>query len=272
MKKSNQKSHIWDGINIAFVIATTITTCIFAALFILCFIVPIDSQANSFILGMCGVFASLASAFFIAFIVRYRDMKEKCQQEEKALAVMRPFLTEICTVINGFLPQINAFMTINDDDTVSYPPERVYYTDINAQEGNRNFVDFNAIFQNAGTRLSDAIEKAIKSPVIFQCNKTVANLLTNMQLNGFTNNLYEIQGTRSVFDQSSTVYMDIKKAYLEFVDIYAELVKLADYGIDPKLRVLTNVEKTEYIKEIQTIAPQLPTEKGTVYLGCKRIQ
>lgn len=272
MKKSKQKSYIWDGINIAFVIATIITTGIFAALFILCFAIPIGSQANSFILGMCGVFASLASAFFIAFIVRYRDMKEKCQQEEKALEVMRPFLTEICTVINGFLPQVNAFMTINDDDTVSYPQERVYYTDTNAQAGNRDFIDFNIVFQGAETRLSNAIEKALKSPMIFQCNKSVADLLTSIQLNGFTHNLYEIQGTRSVFSPSSTSYMGINTAHLEFVDIYAKLVELADYGISPKLRILSDIEKTEYIKEIQTILPQLPTDKGTVYLGCKRIR
>ena len=32
------------------------------------------------------------------------------------------------------------------------------------------------------------------------------------------------------------------------MEVYAELVKLADYGIDPKLRVLTNVEKNRIHK------------------------
>ena len=272
MRRNKQQSYIWDGINRAFAIAAAITTGVFTVLFVLCFAIPITCQTNSFILGMCGVFASLASAFFIAFIVRYRDMKEKYQQEEKALRVMRPFLTEICTVINGFLPQVNAFVTINGDDTVSYPQERVYYTDTNAQAGNRDFIDFNIVFKSAETRLSNAIEKALRSPMIFQCNKSVADLLTGIQLNGFTHDLYEIQGTRSVFSPSSTSYMGINTAYFEFVDLYAKLVELADYGIAPKLCALSDIEKEDYIKEIQNILPQLPTDKGTVYLGCKRIR
>ena len=37
--------------------------------------------------------------------------------------------------------------------------------------------------------------------------------------------------------------MGVNTAHLEFVDIYAKLVELADYGMSPKLCILSDIEK-----------------------------
>lgn len=221
---------------------------------------------------MCGVFASLASAFFIAFFVRYFDLKRKSLQESKALNIITPNLIEIYTVINGFLPQIKAFVTINEDDTIIYPKERVYYTDDSLKVDNRDFIDFGSIFFCSKSSLDAKLEKSLKSPMIYQCNESVVDLLTRIQLNGFTRNLFEIQGAHRAFDPSTTTYMSLYNNFQELWELYEELAILVQKKTKEHLRKLNDEEIKIYIKEIETILPQLPTDKGTVYLGNKRIR
>ena len=57
---------IWDGMNIFLAVATAVTTLIFIILFVICFGEDLGTPKHGFFLGMCGVFARLASAFFIA--------------------------------------------------------------------------------------------------------------------------------------------------------------------------------------------------------------
>ena len=272
MDDNKYNSNVWDGINIFFGIATLITSIAFIALFVMCFIVPVDKEIYGTIIGMCGVFASLASAFFIAVFVRYFDLKRKSQQESKALNIITPNLIEIYTVINGFLPQIKAFVTINEDDTIIYPKERVYYTDDSLKTENRDFIDFGSVFFCSESNLDAKLEKSLKSPMILQCNESVVDLLTRIQLNGFTRNLFEIQGALSVFDPSTTTYMSLYKNFKELWELYEELAKLVQKKTNEHLRKLNNEEREIYIKEIEAVLPQLPTDKGTVYLGNKRIR
>lgn len=62
---------VWDKMNISLAIATAVTTIIFIVLFILCFVEKLGEDCHSMILGMCGVFASLASAFAIAWVGKW---------------------------------------------------------------------------------------------------------------------------------------------------------------------------------------------------------
>lgn len=272
MDDNKCNSNVWDDINIFLGIATLITSIAFIALFVMCFIVPADKEIYGTIIGMCGVFASLASAFFIAVFVRYFDLKRKSQQESKALNIITPNLIEIYTVINGFLPQIKAFVTINEDDTIIYPKERVYYTDDSLKTENRDFIDFGSVFFCSESNLDEKLEKSLKSPMILQCNESVVDLLTRIQLNGFTRNLFEIQGAISVFDPSTTTYMSLHNNFKELWELYEKLAKLVQKKTNEHLRVLNDDEREIYIKEIEAILPQLPTDKGTVYLGNKRIR
>lgn len=68
---------LWDGMNIFLSVATLLTTIIFTILLVLSFVKKIGSSEQSFIIGLCGVFASLASAFFIAWIMRIYDLIKK---------------------------------------------------------------------------------------------------------------------------------------------------------------------------------------------------
>ncbi|MBR5496663.1 MAG: hypothetical protein IKV76_01625 [Clostridia bacterium] len=272
MDDNKYNSNVWDGINIFFGIATFITSIVFIALFVMCFIVPVNKDIYGTIIGMCGVFASLASAFFIAVFVRYFDLKRKSRQESKALNIITPNLIEIYTVINGFLPQIKAFVTINEDDTIIYPKERVYYTDDSLETGNRNYIDFASVFFCSKSNLDAKLEKNLKAPMIFQCNESVVDLLTRIQLNGFTHNLFEIQGALSVFDPSTTTYISLHDNFKELWELYEELAKLVQKKTNEHLRKLNDDERDIYIKEIEAILPQLPTDKGSVFLGNKRIR
>ena len=95
MNKNQKKKFtvtVWDGMNKFLASATAITMIVFIILFVLCFTETIGTDKHGFILGMCGVFASLASAFFIAWIMRVYDIKRKKDQEEKALMLLQPNL------------------------------------------------------------------------------------------------------------------------------------------------------------------------------------
>ena len=263
---------IWDWLNIVLTVATSLTSIIFIILFILCFATPVTDESYGMIIGMCGVFASLASAFFIAVFIRLHDMNKKSQQELKALRILTPYFRDVYTIINGFYPQIKAFASIKDNDMINYPQERVYYTDKDKGNGNRDFIDFNKEFCNAESKLSLALEECLKSPMIFQCNEAILNLLSELKLNGFTRNLFEVQAAPNIFSPTNTVYMSIYKNYLEFSTLYNDLLILLNEESRDNLCKLNDQEKELYIKEIDNILPQLPTDKGVIYLGSKRIK
>lgn len=63
-QKKNFTITVWDGMNKFLAAATAVTTIIFTILFIFCFTEDVSTSKHGFVLGMCGVFASLASAFF----------------------------------------------------------------------------------------------------------------------------------------------------------------------------------------------------------------
>ena len=63
-KSSNKFSvNVWDKMNVFLFISTIITTSAFLISFGACFLIKIGTDCHGMILGMCGVFASLASAF-----------------------------------------------------------------------------------------------------------------------------------------------------------------------------------------------------------------
>lgn len=271
MRKNKFTLNVWDRLNKVLTVVTLLTAIIFIVLFILCFTTPVSNKSYSLIIGMCGVFASLASAFFIAVFIRIHDMDKKRQQELKALSILTPSFREIYTIINGFFPQIKTFVTIKDNDMIDYSQEKVYYTDEDNDNGNRSFIDFNKEFCYAKSKLDLALEECLKSPMIFQCNESILNLLTEIKLNGFTRNLHEVQAAPSIFNYTNTAYMSIYKNYLEFSDLYDELSNLLNENPNINLRELNDTEKELYIKEIDNILPQLPTTKGVIYMGGKRI-
>ena len=90
---------VWDKMNTSLAFATAITTIIFIVLFIFCFVDKLGEDCHSMFLGMCGVFASLASAFAIAWVMRFYDLIKKRAQELKALELARPYLTSILSCV-----------------------------------------------------------------------------------------------------------------------------------------------------------------------------
>lgn len=264
---------IWDGMNIFLAIATAITTIIFIILFVLCFMEDIGTPKHGFILGMCGVFASLASAFFIAWVMRVYDIKHKKDQEQKALTILRPYLKKTFSTIELFFPQLKSFVTINDDDTIQYPNETVYYIESNGGNASRSFVDLKEEFKMAYSNLSKDLQDCLNSPILFQCNEGIAVLLTKLKLNGLTRNLFEIYkaSTNSFF--SNTAFGSLHKNYNEFIELYEILAIISDSKPTGQLKELSGDAKEQYILEIKNIKQQITSKhNGRIYKGRDRIQ
>lgn len=170
--------NIWDKMN-CFLFATTIAfVIVFLALFIACFIKRIPDDCHNTVLGMCGIFASLSSAFFIAWYVRFYELKAQRAKEQKALELIYPYLLNIFTTINEFLPHLKYFTKINDDDTIIYPKETVYFKDLGTDSKNRFFVNLDVEFKNTHSILDVNLDECLGLPIIFQCNEKIIKLLT----------------------------------------------------------------------------------------------
>lgn len=264
---------IWDKMNIFLAIATAVTTITFIMLFIFCFTETVGTPKHGFILGMCGVFASLASAFFIAWIMRLYDLLHKEAQEKKALVLLQPYLAKILATINDFFPQLRSFAIINADNTIQYPNNIIYYMDPGIEQPNRSFVDLNEEFREAYSKLERDLCDCLSSPVLFQCNEEVLTLLTKIKLNGLTRNLLEIYKASSDSFFSNTSFGLLYKNYYDFIDLYEGLGFISDARLVGQLKELDSKEKMQYILEIEAIRPQLtPKRKGRIYKGYDRIQ
>ena len=102
MKTNNYISPIWDKLNISLTIVTVITTAIFLAFFTLSLVYYGNDPSHGFVLGMCGVFASLASAFFIAVFMRIFDIHKQRQRQSHALKILQPLFLEILQPLISF--------------------------------------------------------------------------------------------------------------------------------------------------------------------------
>lgn len=264
---------VWDGMNKFLAAATAVTTIIFIILFILCFTEDVGTEKHGFILGMCGVFASLASAFFIAWIMRVYDIKHKKDQEEKALTILQPYLRKTFSTINLFFPQLKSFATINDDDTIQYPNETVYYTDPGEGYANRSFINLSEAFRESYSDLARDLQDCLNAPILFQCNEEIAVLLTKLKLNGLTQNLFEVYKASGNSFFSNTAFGSLRKNYNEFVELYETLAILAESKPIGQLEVLSEDAKKQYILEIENIRQQITsTHRGRIYKGRDRIQ
>ena len=262
---------IWDWMNIFLLAITIITTIVFIILFVMSFAYKMDHPYHAFILGMCGVFASLASAFFIAVFMRVFEICNQRKKQKNALKLLQPLFVEVYIAIGHFYPQIKTFATIKADDTIQYSKETIYYTNTLRQEGNREFVNFDLEFSKAKYRVDKALDACLNSPLIFQCPDSVISLLTNLKLNGLTRNLLEVQ-TVEVDQLPVTAFMGIYKNYIEFDNYYTAISELSEREMVNSLRQLNDEEKEEYIRTIETILPQLPSHDGSIYKGSMRIQ
>lgn len=264
---------VWDGMNKFLAVATAVTTIFFIILFILCFTEDVGTEKHGFILGMCGVFASLASAFFIAWIMRVYDIKRKKYQEEKALTILQPYLQKTLSTINLFFPQLKSFATISDDDTIQYPNETVYYTDPGEGYANRSFINLSEAFRKAYSDLARDLQDCLNAPILFQCNEEIAVLLTKLKLNGLTQNLFEVYKASGDSFFSNTAFGSLHKNYNEFVELYETLAILAESKPIGQLEALSEDAKKQYILEIENIKQQITsTHRGRIYKGRDRIQ
>lgn len=272
-KRKKYSINVWDGMNIFLILATLLATVIFIVLFVFCFIETTGTSKHGFILGMCGVFASLASAFFIAWVMRLYDLLHKKAQEEKALMLLQPYLAKIIATINDFFPQLRSFAIIKADDTIQYSNDVVYYTDPGIEHPNRSFVDLNDEFREAHSKLEQDLCDFLNSPVLFQCNEEVITLLTKIKLNGLTRNLFEIYKASNNSFFRNTSFCSLYKNYYEFNDLCKDLEVISDARLVGQLKELDSNEKAQYILEIKTIRPQLTSKhKGRIYKGYDRIQ
>ena len=264
---------VWDGMNIFLALVTLLTTLIFVVLFVFCFIETTGSPKHGFLLGMCGVFASLSSAFYIAWIMRVYDIKRKKVQEEKALTILQPYLQKTFSTIDLFFPQLKSFATINDDDTIQFPNETVYYTDPGEGCANRSFINLSEAFREAYSNLERDLQDCLNAPILFQCNEEIAVLLTKLKLNGLTQNLFEIYKASKDSFFSNTAFGSLRKNYNEFVELYEILAILAERKPKGQLEELSEDAKKQYILDIENIKRQITsTHRGRIYKGCDRIQ
>lgn len=264
---------VWDKLNIGLLIATLITSLIFIVLFILCFEIEQSNLLHSFILGMCGVFASLASAFFIAFYTRMYELKEKKELEQKALIVLQPYFLNIYSKIHSFYPHLKSFALITPQDKISYSQDVIYYTNPNDGESNRSFIYLNDAFKYAHSDLEKSVNECLSMPILLQCNERVITLLTELKLNKLTNNLLEIYKDREIIYDQQIAYFGLYKNYLEFSKYYDFLAEITNSRVADKLIKLSIEEQEKYISEIVTIKKQCIKEHpGRIYKGNKRIQ
>lgn len=264
---------LWDSMNVFLFIATTVTTVIFIILFVCSLTMQMGSPEQSFSLGLCGVFASLASAFFIAWIMRVYDLNQRKKQEFKALTLLSPYLQKTLSTINSFFPQLKSFVTINSDDTIQYPHEIVYYTDPSKDNGNLSFIDFNLAFKETKRQLDADLQDCLSAPILFQCNEKIINLLTSLKLNGLTQNLFEVYKSSSDSFFTDVAFMDIHKNYNEFITLYELLAKVAQQTPIDTFNELSEKEKQIYIQDINNAQNYIPLKyKGPIYRGNIRIR
>ena len=190
MKRQEFKTKIWDGITI-FLFVLTILCSIISIIMLLSICNYNDSQ-DSMRQTNYSLFYSLACTFFIAWIMRFYELKKKVDQESVAFISMTPVLNDLICEINCFFPQLKIFATINDNDTIDFPQEIVYYKDIAGTEDNRSFINFLEIFKNEKKSLDQKIKKCFETPMLYQCNVEIINLLTKLYLNGLTLNLFDV--------------------------------------------------------------------------------
>lgn len=266
-------ANTWDKMNVFLFVSTLITTIAFLILLVACFLMKVGTDSHGMVLGLCGVFASLASAFFVAWIVRFYDSKKKKEQELKALELISPYLTTIFCTIDNFFPYIKCFAKIHTDDRIEYPKKVIYFTDSSVSEENRSFVELNTIFRTSFSKLNDDLNECFNTPVIYQCNEEIIKLLTGLKLNELTYNLLEIYKASSNPFFADTAFMNLYKNYCEFANCYEMLSKLVTIHPKGKLVELDDTAKANYIKEIENIKSQIPIDhKGEIYKGRIRIQ
>ena len=272
-QKKNFTITVWDGMNKFLAAATAVTTIIFTILFIFCFTEDVSTSKHGFVLGMCGVFASLASAFFIAWIMRVYDISHKKAQEEKALTILQPYLRKTLSTINLFFPQLKSFATINDNDTIQYPNGTVYYTDPSEGYPNRSFINLNEAFRGAYSELERDLQDCLNAPILFQCNEEIAVLLMKLKLNGLTQNLLEIYKSSSDSFFTNTAFGALHENYIEFVELYETLAIIVESKPTGQLEELSDDAKQQYILEIENIQRQITLKhRGRIYKGRDRIQ
>ena len=267
--KIKYTTNVRDNTNVFFMIATLISTVAFVVFLFLSFI--LKDNAQTLILGLCGVFASFSSAFFIAVFIRVLDMRKKQQAEIKAFEIIKTNIRDIFAQMSSFLPQIKCFVKINNDDTVDYPQGTIYFTNIDGTIDNRDFIDFNTVFKSVKFNLDNILDKCFSLPILFQCNENVITLISKIKANQFTFKLCEIYKARTYL--LNTTFANIHNEFNEIIELYNELSILVEMKTNDNLRELTEEERTVYKKEIENIVPQIPSiTKGTIYMGNKRIQ
>ena len=102
-------ANTWDKMNIYLFVSTLITTITFLILFGACFLIKLGTDKHGMVLGLCGVFASLASAFLLLGSYVFLISRKKKEQELKALELISPYLTTIFCTIDNFFPYIKCF-------------------------------------------------------------------------------------------------------------------------------------------------------------------
>lgn len=266
MRKRNGK--IWDKTNITLGILSCVFIIGFILLLIASIVVKGEKDNYSLLIGICGIFASLASAVFIAVAMRMIDMSKIEKLNDKAQKTLMPYFIEIYTEIERILPEIMAFVIIKEDDTICYPSEKIYYKDMNCNIENRTFMEFDQEFRDFKKIHDSKLGKCLDSPLLLQCNNEIIELLTKIKINGFTFCLYEASTAKIVGGSICGIY----EKYLEFIDLYYQLSKVVNKSTSKRLVLLSNEEKTDYIKEINYMISKLPPHSGNIYRGAVRIK
>lgn len=263
-----RRKNIWDKTNITLCVLACIFTIGFIALLIASIVAKTEKDNYSFLIGLCGIVASLASAVFIAVAMRIIDMSKLEKLSEKAQKTLMPYFTEIYTTMDHILPEIMAFAEIKEDDTICYPSEKIYYKDINCNIENRTFIELEQEFRDIKKELDIKLGKCLDSPLLLQCDNEIIELLTRIKINGFAFCLYEASSMKML---GGSVY-GIYEKYIEFIDLYTKLGAVVNKYNNRKLVLLDEEEKEKYIQEINCIIPQLPPHNGTIYRGAVRIK
>ncbi|MBR2277634.1 MAG: hypothetical protein IJ872_00320 [Eubacterium sp.] len=265
--------NIWDKTNWFLFVTTIALVMLFLALFIACFIKRIPNDCHNTILGMCGIFASLSSAFFIAWYVRFYELKSQRAKEQKALELIYPYLLDIFLTINEFLPHLKYFTKINDDDTIIYSKETIYFKDSDMDSKNCFFVNLDMEFKNTYSILDINLEECLSLPIIYQCNEKIIKLLTEIKTNGLTSQLVQIFEASSKSEFVKTSFCGLKSNYNKFIRYYNELAVIVNGKQKGELVELTSEERSDYLKEIEKIKQMISSaHEGKIYFNGNQIQ
>ena len=138
----------------------------------------------------------------------------------------------------------------NGNGNFVVPRGQIFYTDTKI-EGHRDFINFSEQFLGAKQKLDKQIEKCINSPVFYQCNLNILNLITKLKINELTQNLKNAAEFQCTNATQKATYFGLRSYYNEFSILFNELCSIVNRKNDCQLQELAPEDRELYIALIK---------------------